>query len=51
MSSSPVAAPSRLRSAAAFFATLVLSDAVDFPMQRARQEITRGALRDLGVLP
>jgi beta-lactamase class D len=34
-----------------FFATQIESAAPDFPMRRAQQEITRGALRELGVLP
>lgn len=34
-----------------FFATQIESAARDFPMRRAQQEITRGALRELGILP
>lgn len=34
-----------------FFATQIESAERDFPMRRAQQEITRGALRELGVLP
>jgi beta-lactamase class D len=33
------------------FATQIGSSERDFPMRRAQQEITRGALRELGVLP
>jgi beta-lactamase class D len=33
------------------FATQIGSSEQDFPMRRAQQEITRGALRELGVLP
>jgi beta-lactamase class D len=33
------------------FATRIASSERDFPMRRAQQEITRGALRELGVLP
>jgi beta-lactamase class D len=33
------------------FATQIGSSGRDFPMRRAQQEITRGALRELGVLP
>jgi beta-lactamase class D len=33
------------------FATQIGSSETDFPMRRAQQEITRGALRELGVLP
>jgi beta-lactamase class D len=33
------------------FATQIGSSQPDFPMRRAQQEITRGALRELGVLP
>jgi beta-lactamase class D len=33
------------------FATQIGSAETDFPMRRAQQEITRGALRELGVLP
>jgi beta-lactamase class D len=33
------------------FATRIGSSERDFPMRRAQQEITRGALRELGVLP
>jgi beta-lactamase class D len=35
----------------AFFATQIESAAPEFPMRRAQQEITRGALRELDVLP
>jgi beta-lactamase class D len=34
-----------------FFATLIRSDQRDFPGRQAQQEITKGALRELGVLP
>ncbi|CAN5877731.1 hypothetical protein BH23GEM9_BH23GEM9_08400 [soil metagenome] len=34
-----------------FFATHIESRNPDIPMQRAQREITRGALRELGVLP
>lgn len=34
-----------------FFATQIESREKEFPMRRAQQEITRGALRELGVLP
>jgi beta-lactamase class D len=33
------------------FATQIGSTEREFPMRRAQQEITRGALRELGVLP
>jgi hypothetical protein len=33
------------------FATQIVSDDPDFPMRRAQQEITRGALKELGTMP